>query len=226
MKPLVLAAVAALGLVLAGWPGSSVPAPSAPLAAAATPATPAVQGESAAPAAAGRDHAAEPCCGADLAPRPDEAPPPAEDEVELCVGPLEAISETSTLVLLRVTPERLERLEVIAKPLAFRELNRGSGPYVYRLLDAKGEPLFSGEFELPGLCPLADHDAPHLEGHVVIEHETVLALRVPELPGATQLEVVRHVPLADTRPYALGTVDLRSPHETVPPARLPALPGE
>ncbi|MCA8924734.1 MAG: hypothetical protein KDD82_23170, partial [Planctomycetes bacterium] len=139
------------------------------------------------------------------------APQPAEDEVELCVGPLEVVSETSSLILLRVTPERVERLEVIAKPLVFRALNRGRGPYLYRLLDAQGEPLFSGEFELPELCPLAGHSEPHLQGHVVIEHETVLALRVPALAGATQLEVVRQIPLADKHPFPLGAVALESP---------------
>lgn len=223
MKPFVLVLVAAgVALVSACWPGSSRREPSGSVAVAATPAPSVVQG----------DGVSDPLAASlTVAPPPEsagcEAPPQSGgEEVELCGGPLEEISESSSLILLRVTPRRVERLEVIAKPLPFRELNRGSGPYVYRLLDADGELLFSGEFELPGLCPLAGHTEPHLRGHVVIEHETVLALRVPALPGATQLEVMRHVPLADTRPYALGTVSLRSPHETASPARLPALPGE
>ena len=222
MKPLVFAVVAAgVALAFACWPGAPRPAASASIAVplARSPSLPQVD-----PAGEGqpaeRAPAAEPTDG------PSPAPEHAGDEVLLSALPLEVISKTSSLVLLEVTPVGVERLEVIDKPLAFRELNRGSGPYAYRLLDARGEPLFSGEFELPELCPLAGHEAPHVRGHVVIEHQTVLSLRVPALAEASQLEVVRHIPLADARPHPLGTIDLRSPHETASPARLPALAGE
>ncbi|MEZ6189223.1 MAG: hypothetical protein R3F62_30005 [Planctomycetota bacterium] len=141
-----------------------------------------------------------------------EAPstaPEAEPEL-LELGPLARVSDTSSVLVLELTPREVRLLERIEKPLPFRELNTGRGAYAYRVLDAQDRVLFVGAFDAPELCPDAEHrEEPHLLGHVVLAHETSALLRIPTLPEAVSVEIARSIPGVDVTPRTLGRVALK-----------------
>ncbi|MGH7895297.1 MAG: hypothetical protein ACREQL_11560 [Candidatus Binatia bacterium] len=78
----------------------------------------------------------------------------------------------------------------------------GAEQFSYELVDARGDVLYRHSFEAPAICLVhPPGDPPHVAGDVVVPHSASFLLKVPYVPGARAVRIVRPgvVPAAGQR---------------------------